>query len=148
MNSNCFIDTNVWVYLLQEDADQHPAVATQFRLFAQNKTQLYLSPDVLEEFLFIFSKLNRLKGRENIYNALKEGVNRIRKIPTLEYVSLPTKVDIAYTVIDLMEKYLLSSTDAYILLTVLQNRIPSLMTFDKQLQKAAKATGKIEVIEL
>ena len=134
----CFLDTNFFVYLLDETALFHKQAVAMFLRLAKDKTVCCISHQTAEEFLFIFAKLLKLKEEKNIIDQLSKAVDRIFSIPGLSIISPRHENESVYQVLAVMGKYQIKPADAYIIVTIIENKVSSLATFDEQLQRVAR----------
>lgn len=135
----CYLDSNFLVYSRNETAAQFHEVLAKLEDLTKNKTRLYVSPLVLDEFIHTFRFLISRKRSKSVFGVLKKVVNEILEIPRLEIVGIPLDVDSQLEVINLMETYSLSPRDAYHILTILANDIDGFATFDKDFRKVFRA---------
>lgn len=142
---SCFVDTNVWIELFNDDAADHKKAEAIFNNFERQSAELYICPLILSECLHTGLKICKLKRITQVEQELEEVVRRIFQAPTLRVVAEPIEMHAFLQITRLLSSFRIGSNDGMILYLTLHHRIKSLCTFDKQLSKAAKKLG-IQVI--
>ena len=120
-----FLDANVIIYYLDETADNHEATVDQLRNLIDDQEQLVTSHHVIEEVLFIISKLNPEAD-------LEKAVARIGEIPGLILVEPSPDIEFAKRYAVLNQKLAMGLNDALLLQLILDAGIERLFSFDKQ----------------
>ncbi len=143
--TRCYLDSNVLVYLKNEDS---PFFQESSELVLRLKTEnanLFISSLCLDEFIHEFGQLLRTGVPQKHYFAsLETGLNSLLQLPDLSIVNPPTGFFHHQKIISLMEKYSLRPRDAYHLLIMQANGIDGFATFDTDFKKvfAAKILTK------
>lgn len=143
--NKCYLDSNFLIYFKNETSPYHQQAVKTISQLVADYVKLFISPLVIDEFLHSFS-LELRKGRiKNIYADLQKALQDILAIPDLFLVNPPLKGESQIEVITLMKKYHLRARDAYHLLIMRANDIPSFATFDTDFEKvfATKSLSKI-----
>ncbi|MBM3282699.1 type II toxin-antitoxin system VapC family toxin [Candidatus Gottesmanbacteria bacterium] len=141
----CFLDSNILVYLKDSLSLHHQAAAKKLYNLISTNTSLYISPLILDEFLYIFQKAIIREKIASPYRQLQRAVGEILQIPLLSIVNPSNSSSKQLKVIDYMEKFGLKPRDAYHLLTMTSNNIDSFATFDDDFRRvfSAKILKKI-----
>ncbi|MBM3284123.1 type II toxin-antitoxin system VapC family toxin [Candidatus Gottesmanbacteria bacterium] len=141
----CFLDSNFLVYLKDSLSLHHQAAAKKLSNLISANASLYISPLILDEFLYIFQKAIIIEKLAAPYRQLQRAVEEILQIPSLSIVNPPAAASKQMQVISYMEKYNLKPRDAYHLITIISNGIDSFATFDEDYKKvfAARILKKI-----
>ena len=126
------LDANVLVYYLDETCDNHVLTIDLLQKLVDDDEQLVTSHHIIEEVLFIFSKID--SGLD-----LTRIVEKISKLPNLILAEPSPSIDFAMRYAQLSEKLKAGVNDALILQLVLDAGITKMFTFDKKLQKNAQA---------
>lgn len=136
---NCYLDSNVLIYFKTEDVKQHPLAVNCLNRLLKSQTNLYLSPLVLDEFLYVvFYLLKKDTGLQS-FALLKKFLNDILMIPRLTILNPPADNTSQLKIISLMQKYSLKPRDAYHLLIMQTNHIDSFATFDTDFTKVFRS---------
>ncbi len=130
-----FIDANVFVYFLDETATQHASTITMLQKLADNQVELYTSHHVIEEVLFIISKLTNMPG------ALETAVATIAELPGLSLIEPDPDLAFAARYIKLIKQAKLGINDALLIQLMLDVGLQHIFTFDIPLLKRAKPLG-------
>lgn len=135
----CYLDSNFLVYLKDSTSLKHEEAANKISSLVAANYDLFISPLVLDEFLYVF-KYALLKSRSTkLYQELTKAVKEILEIPQLFVVNPPSTSDSQLTIVKYMEKYKLSPRDAYHLLVMKNNMIDILATFDQDFKRVFTA---------
>ena len=134
-STEVFIDANVLIYYLDETSEKHPTVMAILQQLIDNNTYLYTSHHVLEEVLFIISKLSSKK--EITFLAVQE----ISLIPNLVLVEPSADFEFAERYTQLYQESKVGINDTLLLQLILDAKIPRLFTYDKELIKQANLLG-------
>lgn len=143
--NKCYLDSNILIYFKNEASPYHQQAVKTISQLVADYVKLFISPLVIDEFLHSFS-LELKKGRiKNIYINLKKALQDILNIPDLSLINPPLEKNSQIEVIAIMRKYNLRARDAYHLLIMQANNIPSFATFDTDFEKvfATKSLSKI-----
>src|SRR5215213_1990549 len=123
MKNDCFIDTNALIYLFDATSSLHKRTQKVLTKLIEEEAQLYLSHAVLEEFIFIQSKLASKTKDKNNYKKLLLEIETISKLPGIEIIEPSPDFSSAENVIKLLEKYTVDPNDAYILNLMLEHKV-------------------------
>lgn len=126
------LDANVLVYYLDETSDSHILTIDLLQKLVDDDEQLVTSHHIIEEVLFILSKIDADIDLTKI-------VEKISKLPNLILAEPSPNIDFAMRYAQLSEKLKAGVNDALILQLVLDAGITKMFTFDKKLQKDAQA---------
>jgi len=137
----CYIDTNFLLsYILESSKSflQTRDLMVQLRI---DEFTLCISPLTIDEFCYNFDFLIRTdkKKRSDYYNILEIMLTSIFHLPNLTIVTPPTSQDKQFKAIELMKKYNLGPRDAFHLLTMLENDIEYIATYDQDFNKVVKS---------
>jgi len=125
------LDANVLVYYLDETSDNHVLTIDLLQKLVDDDQQLVTSHHIIEEVLFILSKID--PGVE-----LTRVVEKISKLSNLILAEPSPSIDFAMRYARLNDKLKVGVNDALILQLVLDAGITKIFTFDKKLQKDAQ----------
>ena len=136
-----FVDANALIYFLDETAEQHAPVVMLLQQLVDAQIDLYTSHHVLEEVLFIVSRLSPDKG------AITSAIQQVSAIPNLRLVEPAADFEFAerYTKLYLNSK--VGINDTLLLQLILDAEIPILLSYDQKLLKQASLL-KIEQVTL
>lgn len=133
--NTCYLDSNILVYLKD---DLSPHKEKTIRILArllEKGSQLFISPLVLDEFIYAFKYGLERRHSKDVYGDLKRAISEILDIPSMNIVCPPVDITHQLEVINYMKKYKLSPRDAYHLLTIKSNKIDAFATFDSNFAK-------------
>lgn len=134
------LDANVLVYYLDETSDNHALTIDLLQELVDDDEQLVTSHHIIEEVLFILSKIDSRIDLTRI-------VEKISKLPNLILAEPSPSIDFAMRYAQLSEKLKAGVNDALISQLVLDAGIKKMFTFDKKLKKDAQ-TLNIEQVTL
>jgi len=126
------LDANVLVYYLDETSDNHAQTIGLLQKLVDDDEQLVTSHRIIEEVLFVLSKLS---PDTDFVRAVK----RITKLPGLILVEPSPSIDFALRFAALSQKLNTGVNDALILQLMLDAGIAKLFSYDKKLLKQAHA---------
>lgn len=132
---SAFLDANVLIYLLDETAEQHTATITALQKLLDEQGGFYTSHHVIEEVLFIVSKL---AGDKQV---VVTAIQKIAELPGLDLVEPPADLDFAERYVRLWQKTNLGINDALLLQIMLEAGIDHIFTYDTELLKQARKLG-------
>lgn len=135
------LDTNFLIYLYDESSLFHHKSQLILIDLINNNNQLFLTHQIIEEFIHTFLQILKLAKKTKIYKNLRSSLDKINSIPNLTFTSPNLNMATTNKVVNLMEKYGLTSLDAYLLQIILENKIDGLISFDKKLNNSAKDLG-------
>ncbi len=124
------LDANVLIYYLDETSHNHDLTINQLQKLVDDDEQLVTSHHVIEEVLFVLSKV--ASDAE-----LTKAVSRIAKLPGLILVEPSPSIDFAKRYAVLSKKLNAGVNDALILQLMLDAGIVKLFSYDKKLLKQA-----------
>ncbi|MHB8443032.1 MAG: type II toxin-antitoxin system VapC family toxin [Patescibacteria group bacterium] len=130
-----FIDANVLIYFLDETADQHGDTISILQEMIDNEVILYTSHHVIEEVLFIVSRLTDDK------TALIDAVQTISKLPGIHLVEPNIDFSFAKRYIRLWFELKLGINDALLLQIMIDNKIKYIFSFDADFIKQSIKFG-------
>ena len=125
------LDANVLVYYLDETSDNHALTIDLLQELVDDDEQLVTSHHIIEEVLFILSKIDSRIDLTRI-------VEKISKLPNLILAEPSPSIDFAMRYAQLSEKLKAGVNDALISQLVLDAGIKKMFTFDKKLKKDAQ----------
>jgi predicted nucleic acid-binding protein len=126
------LDANVLVYYLDETSDNYVLTIDLLQELIDDDEQLVTSHHIIEEVLYIFSRID--PGID-----LTRIVEKISKLPNLILAEPSPSIDFAMRYSQLSEKLKAGVNDALIMQLVLDAGITKIFTFDKKLQRDAQA---------
>lgn len=126
----CYLDANVLICYKNEESLLFEEAKELITSLIEDSYKIYLSPLVLDEFLHPIQFLLKKKKIKKIYPVLKKALKDILSLPNLEIVNPPLEKAAQLRVVSLMKKFNLKARDAYHLLAMQENHIPSFATFD------------------
>jgi predicted nucleic acid-binding protein len=124
------LDANVLVYYLDETSDSHVLTINRLQKLVDDDEQLVTSHHIIEEVLFIFSKIDPTADLVTI-------VEKISKLPNLILAEPSPSIDFAMRYARLSKKLKAGVNDSLILQLILDAGISKVFTFDKKLLKDA-----------
>jgi predicted nucleic acid-binding protein len=133
------LDANVLVYYLDETSDSHVLTIDLLQKLIDDDEQLVTSHHIIEEVLFISSKIDPVINLSRI-------VEKISKLPNLILAEPSPSIDFAMRYAQLSGRLKVGVNDALILQVVLEAGITKIFTFDKKLQKDALVLNIEQVI--
>lgn len=136
MNSSVFLDANVLIYFLDSTSEKHGQAVKVLQSILSGGSQVYTSHHVIEEVLFIVSKL--ADSKEDVVKAVKE----IAQIPELIFIEPEPSLVCAARYAKLWQKTGLGINDSLLLQLMKDNDIGRLFSYDRRLLKEA---AKLEI---
>jgi len=124
MKSDCFIDTNIWVYALLEsekDAEKQ-AVAIEFLRKLSPTTNIVVSAQVINEFHWTLARKYNI-DEKLIRDKVENGITRLADVVPLDYSAYRDSFRVR-------SKYHLSFWDSLIVASAQQNGCATLYTED------------------
>lgn len=126
-----FIDANALIYFLDESSQQHKLVVNILQQLIDDQTNLYTSHHVLEEVLFIISKLSQDK------DTISVAIQQIADIPNLNLVEPAADFGFAFNYVKLYKSSKVGINDTLLLQLMLDAGITSLFSYDEKFLKQA-----------
>lgn len=126
-----FVDANVLIYFLDETAMQHDEVVNTLQRLNDEQTDLYTSHHVLEEVLFIVSRLSQSKGK------VSAAIQQIANIPNMNLVEPATDFRFALSYVKLYKSSKVGINDTLLLQLMLDAGITSLFSYDERFLEQA-----------
>ncbi len=126
-----FVDANALVYFLDETADLHASVVELLQRLVDEQTDLYTSHHVLEEVLFIVSRLSSDK------EIISAAVEQVASIPNLNLVEPVADFEFAERYAKLYRNSKVGINDTLLLQLILDAQIPKLLSYDQEFLKQA-----------
>lgn len=149
MNSlkKCYLDSNVLVYLKDENSPHHKATKQLVKDLSPDKYTIYVSSLTIDEFIHAagFILKQRKLSDQQKYRTLDKELGAILSLSHLQIVNPSTDKSENKEVILIMRDYNLSPRDAYHLLIMQEQKINYFATFDTDFKKVFKS-GKIKSI--
>lgn len=133
--ASVFLDANVLIYFLDKTAKQHSVTISNLQNLVDKQAQLYTSHHVIEEVLFIVSKLASSKA------AVTVAIKQIAELPGLLLVEPATDLQFALRYVELWQKTSLGINDALLLQLIIDGNIGQIFSFDAVLLRQAKKFG-------
>lgn len=127
-----FIDANALVYFLDETAEPHQEVVGQLQRLVDNGDELYTSHHVIEEVLFVVSRLSSDK------DSLTTAVRQIVRIPNLQLVEPDADLAFAARYVKLYQSSKVGINDTLLLQLMLDAGIARLFSYDEKFLRQAK----------
>lgn len=134
----CFLDSNLLIYYQDNSSSHHQASLKKLSRLVASGVQLYISPLVLDEFLYAVRSILLVQKAPQSFRQLERALSNLFQIPSLTLINPPLGEDEQLKVIDYMEKFNLKPRDAYHLLTIETNDLDSFATFDTDFKKVFK----------
>jgi len=129
-----FLDANALIYYLDETAEKNLATVSMLQKLVDEQEQLATSHHVIEEVLFVFSKI-----QPNV--DLTKVVQRIGELPGIILVEPSPHIAFAERYATLRSKLHMGINDALLLQLMVDANISSLFSYDKQFTDKAKQSG-------
>jgi predicted nucleic acid-binding protein len=129
--SSVFIDADVLVYFLDETAMQHVATIALLQELVDAQVGLYTSHHVIEEVLYIVSKLAAEKDAAGV------AIQNIAALPGLALIEPEADFSFANRYVKLWQLSSFGINDALLLQLIIDAGIECLFSFDKALLKKA-----------
>ena len=141
MMTKCYLDSNILLYYIFEDSDYFNDVRDLLISLRVDKFDIYISPLTLDEFAHQMDHLSRTSKhrRKDYYYLLEIMIDTILNMPNLIIINPPISSKKQRKMIELMQKYNLRPRDAYHILTILENDIEYIATYDKDFDKVIKS---------
>lgn len=141
MKLKCYLDSNILLYYIFESSEYFAATRDLMLSFLTDEATLYISPLTIDEFTYQLDILSRInnKKRSDFYQLVEIFLSTIMSLPNLKIVNLPTQESILFKFVDLMKNFNLKPRDAFHLLTMLENDIEYIATYDKDFNKVVKS---------
>ena len=128
---SCYLDSNLLVYFKDETSPNHQQAKNLINKLVLNNYSIYISSLVIDELLYVLSFLLKENNKDvNLKEELGSVLKDILDIPGLDIINPPNTKKAQIKVINLIFKYSLQPRDAYHLLTMIENKISYLSTFD------------------
>jgi len=140
VTNNCYLDANVLVYYKNEDSPFFEKAKKLIEQLLKQDSRLFVSPLVLDEFLFQFQILLRNKRvkRNKLFTLLDKALRDILDLPNLFIVNPPSTKKNQLKILSFMNEFGLRPRDSYHLLTMLENNIHFFVTFDNDFKAVFK----------
>ncbi len=129
-----FLDANTLIYYLDESAEKYLSTINLLQKLVDEQEQIVTSHHVLEEVLFVVSKI-----QPDI--DLIKVVKRIGELPGIILVEPSPHIAFAKRYVTLRSKLHLGINDALLLQLMIDANIPTLFSYDEQLANKAKQLG-------
>jgi predicted nucleic acid-binding protein len=133
------LDANVLVYYLDETSDSHTLTINLLQELIDDDEQLVTSHHIIEEVLFILSKIDPEIDLRMI-------VEKVSRLPNLILAEPSPSIDFAMRYAQLSEKLKVGINDALILQLALDADVTKMFTFDKKLKRDALTLNIQQVI--
>ncbi len=131
----CFLDSNLLIYYQDNLSSYHQASLKKLSQLVSAGVRLYISPLVLDEFLYALRSILLIRKAHQSFRQLEKALSNLFQIPSLTLINPPLGENEQLRVIDYMEKFNLKPRDAYHLLTMEANELDSFATFDTDFRK-------------
>jgi len=126
----CYLDSNVLIYFKDDKSPQHKEALDKLIKLISLQSELYISPLVLDEFIYVIKHLLSLQKSKTVFTDLEKSLRDILDIPNIKLINPPIEPVKQLETVKYMRKYRLSARDAYHLLIILENKINFFFTFD------------------
>ena len=133
------LDANVLIYYLDETSEFYSITVNLLQELINNQEQLVTSSHIIEEVLFIFS---RLMPDVN----LSKVVDKIAQLPNITMIEPSPSIDFSKHYAELSKKLKIGINDALILQLMLDANITKLFSFDKKLSNKSRNLGIEQII--
>ncbi|MEI9914070.1 MAG: type II toxin-antitoxin system VapC family toxin [Candidatus Saccharibacteria bacterium] len=133
------LDANVLVYYLDETADNHAPTIDRLQNLVDDDEQLVTSHHIIEEVLFILSRIDTELDLTRI-------VEKISKLPNLILAEPSPSIDFAIRYAQLSKRLKAGVNDSLILQLIIDAGISKIFTFDKKLLKDASQLNIEQVL--
>lgn len=130
-----FVDANVLIYFLDASSMQHQEVIATLELLVNGGAQLYTSHHVLEEVLYIVSRLS--SDATDVESALKQ----IATLPAIRLIEPPADFKFAFAYTRLYRKTQVGINDTLLLQLMRDTHITQLFSYDMKMLAQAKSLG-------
>lgn len=134
-----FLDANVLIYYLDETAEKNIETVRLLQNIIDEQEQVATSHHVIEEVLFVFSRI-----QSNV--DLVKVVNRIGEIPGIILVEPSPNLAFAERYASLSTNLRMGINDALSLQVMLDAGIASLFSYDKQFVSKANQLGIYKIV--
>ena len=134
-NRAVFIDANIFIYFLDESSAKHKDVVKSLQALVDNEHTLYTSHHVLEEVLFIVSKLVSKRSIVSV------AVETIATMPGLCLIEPVEDFEFIRRYSSLYQKSQVGINDALLLQLIIDGNIKKLFSYDKAFLKTAGSMG-------
>ena len=134
MLNKCYLDANVLICFKNEDSQLFEKAIDLLQYLVDTGYMLYISPLVIDEFLYPMKFVLERKKEKDTISLLKKSLEDILKLPRLKIVNPPEDLSSQLKVISLMKKFKLQPRDAYHLIIMLSHKIEYFATFDKDFE--------------
>lgn len=141
----CYLDSNVLINFKNVQSPFHQETKVLLTNLTNASYRLYISSLTLDEFLYQLQQILLYRKQRNIFPKLSLALKSILDLPGLSLVSPSVNKKSHLKIIDYMENYSLRPRDAYHLLTMKENKIRSLVTFDQDFKRASKV-GEVKIL--
>lgn len=125
----CYLDANTLIYWQDTASHFNQEAKELLEKLVKENYQPFISPLVLDEYIhnsIRFSGKKIIEIKKNLHQSLK----KIFLLPKLQLINPPLLLKAHLEIIYLMCKYDLHTRDAYHLLTIKENKIKFMATFD------------------
>lgn len=137
--TKCFLDSNVLVYLKNEDSDEHDKAEIMLHSLISQEIPLFISPLCLDEFIHVIRLKLAKDNEKSVFPKLYQILSETLEIPNLSLVNPPSETKNQLSIISFMETFSLRPRDAYHLLTMQTSEIDGFATFDHDFDKVFKS---------
>ncbi|MBD3279983.1 PIN domain-containing protein [Candidatus Dojkabacteria bacterium] len=137
----CFLDTNILLYFILESSKYFEETRDLILSMRADNADICISPLVLDEFIYQLDFLTR-KGdrkRKDYYELAQIFTHSVTSIPGAKILEIPSDKSTLPELVRLMKKYNLKPRDAYHLLTMLENGVDYIATYDKDFDKVIES---------
>lgn len=141
----CYLDSNVLINFKNVQSPFYQETKVLLTNLTNASYRLYVSSLTLDEFLYQLQQILLYQKQRNIFSKLSLALKSILDLPRLSLVSPLVNKKSHLKIINYMENYSLRPRDAYHLLTMKENKIRSLITFDQDFKRAAKM-GEVKIL--
>ena len=142
---SCLLDSNIYVYLFDDTSEHHPKVLDALERLIKKDTQFVITHHVLEEFIFVQTKLIRRANLKSDYAKLQNELDKISSF-AVNFIEPSEDFQFVKRVVEVMRIFSIEANDAYILTLILEHDVELIFTFDQKLQKVARKL-KIKLVE-
>lgn len=144
----CYLDSNILIAFQDKNSPFYSKAKEILIKLVKQEYGLYISPLVVDEFLFQTKRLLQVDQKEVLYSKLNQALEAVLELPDLKIVNAPSNKNDNLRIVELMRSFDLRPRDAYHLLIIRKNKINHLATFDDDFNRVFESqTGVKNIVE-
>jgi len=144
----CYLDSNVLINFKNVQSPFHQETKKLLTKLTNASWKLYISSLTLDEFLYQLRRIFLYQKQKNIFQKLSLALKSILDLPRLTLINPSVSKKKHLEIVEYMKVYNLRPRDAYHFLTMKENKIKHLFTFDKDFKKVIKAGEIVSLTEI